>query len=146
MLSKQKRSVSRLQKKMPDYLWFEYCFSFVKNKSAMQTAWLHDLSVMQHLEKPGTCMLLGIHFELWVLKRNILGKFPASFFFFFLNFCLAAPVPTLGYYWGDRRTHPMLITAFYLGRPKSHREPLDEAGSPSPAKHLEGFETGTFPF
>ena len=82
MLSKQKRSVSRLQKKMPDYLWFEYCFSFVKNKSAMQTAWLHDLSVMQHLEKPETCMLLGIHFELWVLKRNILGKFPASFIFF----------------------------------------------------------------
>ena len=60
------------------------------------------------------------------------------------NCYLAAPRPTLGHYWGGSLTHLMLITCVLHMRPKGDREPRNEVGSLSPAKHLVGFELGTF--
>ena len=64
----------------------------------------------------------------------------------FSNRYLAAPQPTLDHSQGDSLTNPMLITMFYLLQPKGHWEPHIEVGSLSPAKHLVGFEPGTFRF
>ena len=63
-----------------------------------------------------------------------------------LIFYLSAPLPTLRHYRGNRLTHLMLITAFYLIRSEGHREPSDEVGSISPAEWVVGFELGTFRF
>ena len=65
---------------------------------------------------------------------------------FFKNFCLAAPRTILDCYWGESLTHPILITAFYLFRPKGHQEPREEAQSLSLAERLAGVELGTFRF
>ena len=65
---------------------------------------------------------------------------------FFCICCLAASRPILGYSQGDSLRNLILITAFQLFWPKAHREPCNEVGSVSPAKHLEGFEPGTFQF
>ena len=65
---------------------------------------------------------------------------------FFFNSCLAAPWPTLGHYQGGSLTHQMLITCVLYIRPEGHWEPCNKVGSLSPAKHLVGFELGTFRF
>ena len=59
---------------------------------------------------------------------------------------MAAPWPTLGQYWGDSLTHPMLITAFSHFQPEGHQEPHNEVGSLSLTTCLVGFEPGTFQF
>ena len=41
-----------------------------------------------------------------------------NFLFVFSNCYLAVPRSTLGHYWRDSLTHPMLITAFYIFDPK----------------------------
>ena len=66
--------------------------------------------------------------------------------FYFFNCYLAAPRPTLGHFWGDNLTHPMLITAFLHFRAEGHREPRNEFGSLSQAEFLVVFEPGTFRF
>ena len=66
--------------------------------------------------------------------------------FYFFNCYLAAPRPTLGHFWGDNLTHPMLITAFLHFRAEGHREPCNEFGSLSQAELLVLFEPGTFRF
>ena len=69
-------------------------------------------------------------------------EFPSSFF----NCYLAVPWPTLGHSQGHSLTNLMLITAFVHIQPEGHWEPRNEVGSLSPAKHLAGFEPGTFQF
>ena len=64
----------------------------------------------------------------------------------FFNCYLAAPWPTLSYYWGESLTQLMLTTAFLHFRSERHREPHNEVGSLSPSKYLVGFEPGTFRF
>ena len=46
---------------------------------------------------------------------------------------------------GQPHLHQMFITAFDLFRPESHQEPCDKVGCQSLAKHLLGFEQGTYP-
>ena len=65
---------------------------------------------------------------------------------FFCNCYLATLWPILGYSQGDSLTNLILITAFQIFRPRTHREPCNKVGSLSPAKHLAGFELGTFQF
>ena len=66
--------------------------------------------------------------------------------YFLFNCYLAAPRPTMGNFWGDSLTHPMLITAFLNFRPEGHREPRNKVGTLSPAERLVGFEPGTCRF
>ena len=90
----------------------------------------------------------------FVMQRNIEKQsFPTlivNWFhtrFLFFNFYLPAPKSTLGHYRGDSLTHPMLITGFYWQfSTEDHREPRNQVGSQSPAKHLAGFELWTFRF
>ena len=78
---------------------------------------------------------------------KLLDKVPLwlDFFFFFL-LLFGCPRPTLGHSQGRSLTNLMLITAYVHIRPEGHREPCNEVGSLSPAKHLAGFEPGTFWF
>ena len=64
----------------------------------------------------------------------------------FFNCYLAAPRPTLGYYWGGSLTQPMLIAFILHIRREGYRDPHSGVGSLSPAKGLVGFEPGTFRF
>ena len=55
--------------------------------------------------------------------------------------------PTCGHYQGDSLTHVVLISASFHFRPEGHMEPHSDVGqAPSLAKHLVGFEPGTFRF
>ena len=67
-------------------------------------------------------------------------------FFFFFNFYLAVPRPTLDDSQGDSITNLMLIAVFLHVRPECHREPRNEVGSLSPVELPAGFELGTFQF
>ena len=62
---------------------------------------------------------------------------------FFSNCYLAVPWPNLGHY-RSSLTHLMLITWVLHMWSKGHQEPLNEVGSLSLAKHLVGFDLGTF--
>ena len=109
-------------------------------------------------ENSSLATLVSIYFQTreQITQLSVIIKFSTqglshaltAWFFFFFNCYLAAPWPTLGHYRGDSLTHPMLITAgFFLHfRPEGHREPHNEVGSLSPAKHLVGFELRTFRF
>ena len=66
--------------------------------------------------------------------------------FYFFNCYLTAPRSTLGHFFGENLTHPMLITAFLHFRAEGHREPRNEFGSLSQAELLVVFEPGTFRF
>ena len=59
----------------------------------------------------------------------------------FISF-LAAPQPTLGHYWGDNLTHPMLIIALFSLN-WSHLEPCNKVGFLSLDECLVGFKLGS---
>ena len=65
----------------------------------------------------------------------------------FFNCYLVVPrptMPTMGNYQGGSLTHSMLITAFSNFWPKDRQGHRNKVESISPAKHLVGFELGTF--
>ena len=66
------------------------------------------------------------------------------FFFFFFNCYLPVPRPTLGHSRGDSLSNAMLVTMLEQFLPEGNKEPRNEAGSVSQAKHLVEFEPGTF--
>ena len=66
------------------------------------------------------------------------------FFCFFFNCYLPVPRPTLGHSRGDSLSNAMLVTMLEQFLPKGNKEPRNEAGSVSQAKHLVEFEPGTF--
>ena len=97
------------------------------------------------------CGIFHFWFRFFFIKVYIFlqqrhGLFDFKTWFFFFNCYLAAPRPTLGHYWGDSLTYPMLITAFYMFKHEGHREPHNEVGSLSPTECLVGFELGIFQF
>ena len=64
--------------------------------------------------------------------------------FFFFNCYLPVPRPTLGHSRGDSLSNAMLVTMLEQFLPEGNKEPRNEAGSVSQAKHLVEFEPGTF--
>ena len=94
----------------------------------------------------------AFHAELLLLLNELFDLSSSSAFFnqhvifLFFNCYLATPRPTLGHYWGDCLTHPMLITCVLHIGPKGHWESCNEVGSLGPAEHLVGLEPGTFRF
>ena len=66
------------------------------------------------------------------------------FFFVFFYCYLPVPRPTLGHSRGDSLSNAMLVTMLEQFLPKGNKEPRNEAGSVSQAKHLVEFEPGTF--
>ena len=66
------------------------------------------------------------------------------YIYIYIYICyMAAPQPTLGQYWADSLTHPMLITVFWL-RFTRGSPGLMWFGSGSLVEHLMGFKPGTF--
>ena len=64
----------------------------------------------------------------------------------FFNYYWAASWSTMGHYWGDSLTKPILSIAFWQFLPGRHREPCNEVWSLGLAECLVGFEPGTFQF
>ena len=64
--------------------------------------------------------------------------------FFFFNCYLAAPRPTFGPLSRGQPHSPDVNHFVLYFRPEGHQEPPSKVGSLSPAKHLVGFEPGTF--
>ena len=65
---------------------------------------------------------------------------------FFTLFIKDVLRPSSGHSQRDSLTNLMLIIAFVQIRPEGHQEPCNKVGPLSPAKHLAGFELGTFRF
>ena len=65
---------------------------------------------------------------------------------FFFNCYLAAPRPTFGPLSRGQPHSPDVNHFVLYFRPEGHQEPPSKVGSLSPAKHLVGFEPGTFWF
>ena len=110
-------------------------------------AFLESLSGHDQTYEAGFGLIVDIEMLLGGCQQNVLGQlsrfWPLRFFF---NCYLAVRQPSLGHSQGDSLTNPMLIPAFVQGRPKGHWEPCSKVGSLSLAKHLAGFEPGTFWF
>ena len=60
--------------------------------------------------------------------------------FVILPHFLTAARSTLGQFWRDSFTDPMLITALYRFRPEGNMEPCIKLRTLIPAKHIAGFE------
>ena len=89
--------------------------------------------------------IVGLAFGTWKIEGESITKFRVANFFIYY---LAAPLPTLGHYWGDSLLHLILITAFLVIniKPEGHLEFQDKSGSLSVAEQPVGFELGTFWF
>ena len=85
-----------------------------------------------------------IHAKIHVLLVNHLFKYLMNTFatcsYYFFNYYLAAPRPTLVHYRGGSLTHPMLPTCVLHIGPDGHQGHRSEVGPLSPAGRLVGFE------
>ena len=80
----------------------------------------------------------------FVFFRKLLILITSFCLKFFFNCYLAAPRPTFGPLSRGQPHSPDVNHFVLYFRPEGHQEPPSKVGSLSPAKHLVGFEPGTF--